>query len=66
MSGITNDQMREVVKTYIESKATPKGGYTKEMLTKFGVAWPPVKGWKEKLIEDVLSGKWQLENLKYE
>lgn len=29
---------------------TVRGGYTKNDLAKLGVPWPPVKGWKEKIL----------------
>ena len=38
--------------TFIESLMTANGGYTKDTLARLGVAWPPVRGWKEKLIRD--------------
>lgn len=34
----------------IESKKTAKGGWTKKQLAEWGIAWPPVKGWKTALI----------------
>lgn len=39
-------------KLFIESLLTANGGYTKDTLARLGVSWPPVKGWKEKLIKD--------------
>ena len=38
------------IEEYIESHQTPNGGYTKATLEKFGVAWPPRKGWKQEII----------------
>lgn len=35
----------------IENGKTPEGGWTKEQLAKWGVSWPPPKGWKEALLE---------------
>lgn len=35
----------------IEAKKTPNGGWTKETLAEWGVPWPPVKGWKQRLLE---------------
>jgi hypothetical protein len=34
----------------LEAGKSPKGGYTKEQLAKWGVPWPPPKGWKEALL----------------
>lgn len=33
----------------IDSKATPKGGYTKKQLAEWGISWPPPRGWKRKI-----------------
>lgn len=30
---------------------TPKGGWTRATLAGWGVAWPPPKGWKERLLK---------------
>jgi hypothetical protein len=37
----------------IESRKTEKGGYTRKQLAEWGVAWPPPKGWKNKLINGI-------------
>lgn len=34
----------------IKAAMTPEGGWTKETLAKWGVPWPPPKGWKAALI----------------
>jgi hypothetical protein len=36
----------------IESIRTANGGFIKKDLASLGIAWPPVAGWKKKLIED--------------
>ena len=36
----------------IEALKTPKGGYTRATLESLGVAWPPPKGWKRKLLQN--------------
>lgn len=33
----------------IEAGRSPAGGFTKDQLAAWGVAWPPPKGWKERL-----------------
>lgn len=33
----------------IEAGKTPAGGWTKEQLARWGVPWPPPRGWKERL-----------------
>lgn len=33
----------------IESAKTPSGGFTREQLASWGVAWPPKKGWRREL-----------------
>lgn len=39
---ITNDE--------IEAAKSPRGGWTKMQLARWGVEWPPPKGWREKLL----------------
>lgn len=34
----------------IEAGKSPKGGFTKAQLAKWGVGWPPPQGWKEALM----------------
>lgn len=41
----------KVTKEEIMAAQTPNGGWTKETLAKWGVAWPPKKGWKAELIK---------------
>ncbi len=38
------------IESYLESRKTANGGYTKATLTELGVAWPPKKGWKQEII----------------
>ena len=33
----------------IEAARTERGGWTRETLVKWGISWPPPKGWKKKL-----------------
>lgn len=33
----------------IDAARTPKGGWTREQLAKWGVPWPPPKGWRKAL-----------------
>ena len=40
----------KVTKEEIEAAMTAKGGYTRATLAKWGVPYPPVQGWKERLI----------------
>ena len=35
----------------IEAAKSPRGGFTRATLAKWGVPWPPVKGWRKALIE---------------
>lgn len=37
----------------IEAGKSPAGGWTKAQLAKWGVPWPPPKGWKEALLAGV-------------
>jgi hypothetical protein len=34
----------------VEAAKTPNGGWTREQLSKWGVPWPPPKGWRKKLL----------------
>lgn len=36
-------------KTWVELEMTENGGWTRATLAKWGVPWPPPKGWKKKL-----------------
>lgn len=36
----------------IEELKSSNGGWTKESLKSLGVSWPPIKGWKKKLLEE--------------
>jgi hypothetical protein len=36
-------------KDEIEAAKTPRGGWTREQLAKWGVPWPPPHGWKAAL-----------------
>jgi hypothetical protein len=33
----------------IEAARSPRGGWTRKTLAKWGVGWPPPKGWKRKI-----------------
>jgi hypothetical protein len=35
----------------IEAARTPAGGRKRDQLAAWGVSWPPLKGWKDELIE---------------
>lgn len=36
----------------IEKGKSKKGGYTRKQLAEWGIAWPPLAGWKEHLIQN--------------
>lgn len=40
----------KVTEQEIETAKTPRGGWTRETLARWGVSWPPPKGWKADLI----------------
>lgn len=42
----------KVSKEEIEAAKTANGGWTRETLAKWGVSWPPPKGWKKELEND--------------
>lgn len=35
---------------WIESYATPQGGWKRRQLEQLGLTWPPPKGWKDRAI----------------
>lgn len=39
-------------KEEIENARTAKGGWTREQLARWGVSWPPPKGWKKRLVNE--------------
>lgn len=39
----------KVTRKEVYAKRTPAGGWTKAQLAKWGVPWPPTKGWIERL-----------------
>ena len=39
-----------LTKDIIKQAVSPKGGFTKKQLALVGIPWPPVKGWKKKVI----------------
>lgn len=42
--------MRKVyLESEIEAGKSPKGGFTRKQLAKWGVPWPPPKGWRRYL-----------------
>ena len=36
----------------IDSSRTPRGAWTRATLNRFGVPWPPPRGWKRQLIQN--------------
>jgi hypothetical protein len=40
----------------IDAAKTPAGGWTREQLEKWGVSWPPPKGWRKSLIKKMVAG----------
>lgn len=46
------EETEEDRRRIIEKAMTSKGGYTRKQLALWGVSWPPVSGWKDKLIKE--------------
>lgn len=42
--------MRRLTEEEIEAGKSPKGGFTKQQLAKWGVPWPAPKGWRKRLL----------------
>ena len=36
---------------YIESHRSAKGGFTKKAIESMGERWPPIKGWKKRIVK---------------
>jgi hypothetical protein len=36
----------------IEAAHTPAGGWTRDTLARWGVSWPPPKGWRKALLTE--------------
>jgi hypothetical protein len=43
--------MKKLSKEEIEACKSAKGGYSRAALARFGVPWPPPRGWKQALIK---------------
>jgi hypothetical protein len=39
----------KITEEFIEKIASPRGGWNRPQLALLGVAWPPARGWKQKL-----------------
>lgn len=50
-SGFDQGGRMKVSAEEIDQARTEKGGWTRETLAKWGVPWPPPKGWRQALIE---------------
>ena len=48
------EKMKKITLKQIEEAKTSRRGWTKEQLIKWGVSWPPKKGWKTILTTDRL------------
>jgi hypothetical protein len=35
----------------LDRSKTPQGGYKKKQLDLIGISWPPIKGWKEQVLD---------------
>jgi hypothetical protein len=47
----TQQHFKKYTREEIERYLTPAGGYLRKDLEAMGVKWPPMKGWKRRLIE---------------
>jgi len=50
----TKTQIQKLTLEQIMEAQTLNGGWTKATLAKWGVSWPPPKGWKKRLLEEDL------------
>jgi hypothetical protein len=44
--------MRTITEQEILEARTKRGGWTREILARWGVPWPPPNGWKDALINE--------------
>lgn len=56
MKKVSKVRARKLAKAKIERLISANGGYSKEALEFLGVSWPPKKGWKENLIDQLAFG----------
>lgn len=49
-----------VTRADVMAARTAAGGWTKEQLAQWGVAWPPPKGWIARLVDDSATAVWKL------
>lgn len=49
-----------ITREHIMAVRTAAGGWTKQQLEEWGVAWPPPKGWIARLVDDSATPAWQL------
>jgi hypothetical protein len=47
----------QLSKEFLDSLRTPNGGYTSTVLKLLGVDWPPIKGWKQRIIGKFISAE---------
>lgn len=46
-----------ITREEFEAGKTKNGGFTREQLRKWGVPWPPIKGWKKRLVYGHVPGR---------
>lgn len=49
--------MRRLTCEYIDANRTNNGAWTRRQLAAIGVAWPPVRGWKDRVVGTTISDK---------
>lgn len=50
---ISKARLRKDAAKKVEALMSANGGYSKKSLTGLGVSWPPQKGWKKALIDEI-------------
>ncbi|WP_208176588.1 hypothetical protein [Hymenobacter negativus] len=40
-------------KEELEQAKSPRGGYTRATLAAWGISWPPLKGWRKRLLKGI-------------
>ena len=50
---VSKAKLRKDASKKISSMISERGGYSREVLKSFGVSWPPRKGWKKALVDEL-------------
>ena len=49
---VMDEERQHVTAEEIDTARTENGGWTRDTLAKWGIGWPPPKGWRKRLLEE--------------